>query len=94
MSATGRNVAGHERAADDFYETPGWCTRAILPQLGTPATVLDAGAGSGAILREAATFWPSADVQGIELDERANRDARIVRGDFLRNASGSRSCDR
>jgi SAM-dependent methyltransferase len=61
MSATGRNLEGSERHADDFYETPAWCTRAILPHLfgpfcfapvrAEPKTVLDAGCGTGAILR-------------------------------------------
>lgn len=56
MSATGRNLEGRERHEDDFYETPEWCTRAILSALYPkdvlpPVTVLDAGAGTGAILR-------------------------------------------
>lgn len=53
MSATGR---GAERRADDFYETPGWCTRAILPHLipNLPERhiVLEPGSGSGSIARE------------------------------------------
>lgn len=57
MSATGRNLAGSERHPDDFYETPAWCTRAILPHLAAPMTVLDAGSGTGAILRACGSFW-------------------------------------
>ena len=85
MSATGRNLEGNERHADDFYETPAWCTRAILPHLGTPIgfdpetgrtkrqppkTVLDAGCGTGAILRACGGFWSAYDQQliGIEKD--------------------------
>ena len=34
MSATGRNKKGKERREADFYPTPAWCTRAILPHLG------------------------------------------------------------
>lgn len=51
MSATGR---GAERRADDFYETPGWCTRAIRTRLDVfpNSVVLDPCAGTGAILRE------------------------------------------
>lgn len=74
MSATGRNLEGRERREDDFYETPAWCTRAILPHLGTPIgfdphtgktirthpkTVLDAGCGTGAILRACGEYWPA-----------------------------------
>jgi hypothetical protein len=33
MSATGRNLAGRERHEGDFYETPAWCTRSILPHV-------------------------------------------------------------
>lgn len=54
MSATGRNLKGRERHEDDFYETPAWCTRAILPHLrfaSKPRAILDAGCGTGAILR-------------------------------------------
>ena len=45
MSATNRS---NVRVASDFYATPAWCTRAILPHL--PVTsVLDPCAGDGAI---------------------------------------------
>jgi hypothetical protein len=51
MSATGR---GAQRQADDFYATPAWATRAILPHLvdgpDTVSLVLDPCAGRGAIL--------------------------------------------
>jgi hypothetical protein len=59
MSATGRNVAGHERNVDDFYETPGWATRAILPHLNRTYWTIDPFAGRGAILRELVGEWGS-----------------------------------
>lgn len=68
MSSTNR---GSARAADDFYRTPGWVTRAILPHLDISShdTVCDPCAGEGAILREIARGTP----WGIELDpERAH----------------------
>lgn len=72
MSATGRNLVGHERRPADFYATPSWVTRLILPHLGTPRSVLEPAAGEGAIMREARAFWPKANVVGTELDpERA-----------------------
>ena len=52
MSATGRNLAGAERHADDFYATPSWVTRAILPHVNLGETPLDPCAGEGAILDE------------------------------------------
>lgn len=94
MSATGRNLEGKERHALDFYETPGWCTRALLSHLGTPigfdsdtaktiraapTTILDAGAGTGAIVRECLLWWPSSYATGIELDaDRAFEAQRLL----------------
>ena len=59
MSATGR---GGERREDDFYETPAWAVRAILPFLplhnalgaGSKVLYIDAGSGTGAIANELA----------------------------------------
>jgi len=63
MSATNR---GTTRQPQDFYETPYWCTRAILPLL--PAgRVLDPCCGEGAILDVAKE--QGREAYGIELDE-------------------------
>lgn len=63
MSATNRSQV---RKQDDFYETPEWCIRAILPHLqlfeGMP--VLEPSIGNGAIARH----FPKKLVTGIELD--------------------------
>jgi len=51
VSATHR---GGKRRKDDFYETPEWCTRAILKALDLRAdhmTILEPSAGHGAIVR-------------------------------------------
>jgi hypothetical protein len=55
MSATGRSVAagtGYVRHPDDFFSTPYWCTRALMPHLriSSGGLVLDPYAGSGAIM--------------------------------------------
>ena len=47
MSATGRS---NVRVASDFYATPAWCTRAILPHLPTGGPILEPCAGDGAIV--------------------------------------------
>lgn len=53
MSSTNR---GAERQPDDFYETPAWAVRALLPQL-TPGPVIDPFAGRGAILDAVRDVW-------------------------------------
>jgi hypothetical protein len=92
MSSTGR---GSERVADDFYETPGWVTRAIVPHLGPleGRRILEPSAGRGAIVRE--LLRAGADnhkLVRVERDE-ARADAllhdapagamQVVLGDFL-----------
>lgn len=73
MSATGRSEkagTGVVRHSDDFYVTPPWCTRAILPHLGlSPAEiVLDPCCGDGAILKVAAALPITLQLRGIEID--------------------------
>lgn len=55
MSAAGR---GAVRQTDDFYETPGWLTRAILPHLNlTPQSyAFEPACGQGAIVQELLNF--------------------------------------
>jgi hypothetical protein len=48
-----------ERRDLDYYPTPGWCTRLILPHLPYARTVIDPCCGVGEILDEA------VDVEGI-----------------------------
>lgn len=62
MSVAGHNLPGAERQADDFYETPAWVTRAILPHVSLGSFPLDPGAGAGAILAEYPNAW------GLEID--------------------------
>lgn len=88
MSATGRNLVGHERRADDFYATPAWCTRAILPWLAPipesrRGRALDPCSGEGAILRVLELDRPSWIRQGIEIDEGRARVCGVSKGDAL-----------
>ncbi len=67
------------RHPDDFFATPAWAVRAILPHVcryglhygpaGEGDTMLDPCAGDGAILRVLRETWPDAVVEGIESDE-------------------------
>lgn len=86
MSATGRNVEGHERHADDDYATPAWCVRAVLPHLAS-STVLDPCCGHGALLDIVADEW-KVPTFGIELDAARAKLAKsrhaVARDDALK----------
>lgn len=76
-----------ERHPGDFYETPEWCTRAILPHLGDFRTVVDAGAGTGAITRVVRRWlFPTDDernhLHAIELDEQRAKESGAHQGSF------------
>ncbi len=46
-------LPGHEDATTrdplDFNRTPAWCVELLIPELGQPKTIIDAGCGDGAI---------------------------------------------
>ncbi len=73
MSVTGHNDVRHP---DDFYATPSWCTRAILPVLSRligqtfcePDRIIDPCCGDGAILDVVAEVYPTAFRCGVEID--------------------------
>lgn len=86
----------------DFYRTPAWATEAIVPVLRSALnrrdrsqgripkpdtwTILDAGAGDGAILSVVAASFPESLVFGVEIDPRhatCTTPPEITRGDFL-----------
>lgn len=83
MSATGRNLAGNERRADDFYETPAWCVRAILPHLNIES-VCDPCCGEGALLDSVRDSW-RVPTFGIEIDPKR---ALIASGRHFMRACG------
>ncbi len=72
MSAAGRSAAagtGHVREELDFYETPSWATRAILPHLSSSLMLTDPCAGRGAILDVAAASGKWVRVEGFEIED-------------------------
>jgi hypothetical protein len=84
------NRSGELRVADDFYETPGWAVRALLPELGKPPhEVVEPACGNGAIVDELKHAWGDSSLYyGFELDptRAAIADARGGRvrcADFL-----------
>lgn len=85
MSATNRGAVRHP---DDYYATPEWCTRAILPHLPPARSVLEPGCGDGAIARVLVNEGGHV-VHGVEVDgERACHAEDYCHavhcGDFLR----------
>jgi len=63
----GFEVITGDRPDDDFYPTPTWLVRAMLAELGDDvakgvATILDPGAGTGVLAREAEA-WVAARVR-------------------------------
>lgn len=88
MSSTRKARA--ERGTD-FYETPEWCVRAVLPHL-PRGPVLDPCCGRGAILRVAYNEWALDNAFGIELVEEHALAARaagfiVEQGDSLAPAT-------
>jgi SAM-dependent methyltransferase len=52
----------------DFNRTPAWCVELLIPELGQPRTILDAGCGDGAIGKALRQAIPLADIRGVEVD--------------------------
>jgi hypothetical protein len=80
MSVTGHRDVRHP---DDFYETPAWCVRALLPYL-QRGDVFDPCCGNGAIGRVLAEEWPELNRYGVEINEERFRQAeasQILRAD-------------
>lgn len=75
MSAKGRDRKQKKLAfaegdnPHEFYRTPAWATRAILPLLGRPSTTIDLGCGDGAIGKALRDAWgDGCAIDGWELD--------------------------
>jgi type I restriction-modification system DNA methylase subunit len=84
MSATNR---GSVRSPNDYYRTPPYCTRAILPYIVVRygSTVLDPCCGDGAVLDAVKAYHPGITTCGIEIDAERAATARhdVVVGDAL-----------
>jgi hypothetical protein len=80
VSSTNRAA---ERQPDDFYATPAWATRAILPHLRGGLLVLDPFAGKGAILDVAKVSGKWKHTEGVEIDP-GRADVCVSRGHAVR----------
>ncbi len=67
MSATNR---GTVRGEQDFYETPDWLTKAIIPILRPyePRRILEPACGKGAIVRVLETAFPEAIIDATDIN--------------------------
>lgn len=77
-----------KRREADFYETPEWCTRALLDTFKLiPKTVVEPCAGYGAISRVVKEYFPSCNLIQYELNEndKLSQYGHIIWGDFLKN---------
>lgn len=52
----------------DFNRTPAWVAELLIPELGQPATILDAGCGDGAIGKVLRQAFTTARIWGVELN--------------------------
>lgn len=87
MSATNR---GTKRNENDFYETPGWVTRAIVPHLRSMGLldpdkkILEPAAGRGAIINELVSHGVFVgNVHSYEIDEGRAEASGSCCDDFL-----------
>ena len=66
MSATNR---GTVRESQDFYETPDWLTKALIPHLQQyqPRRILEPAAGQGAIVHVLEQAFPEAVINRATL---------------------------
>lgn len=82
--AIGIRLPTTERAPRDYYVTPEWAVRSLVPvlaeRLRPMGRILDAGCGSGAIMRVLAETWPH--VYGVDLEPQVGAERAYV-ADFL-----------
>jgi predicted RNA methylase len=75
VSSTGRSDA---RSVIDYYRTPAFCTRAILSEIPDAGTIIDAGAGDGAISRAlVASGIDGKRIVAVELDAALANECRV-----------------
>jgi len=62
----------------DFNRTPAWCVELLVPHLGQPKTILDAGCGDGAIGKALRAPFHSAVIIGVETHAERLRAAALA----------------
>ena len=80
MSATNRWAV---RSPGDFYETPAWAVRAILPYLPLNGVRVDAGCGTGAIMMCLPEKTIGVEVSPVHAAAARAKGHHVVEQDFL-----------
>ena len=79
MSATGRNVAGHERLESETYLTPAWCVHRLLEAVDLPGgRWLEPFAGAGSIVQAVNEVRSDIQWDAIEVREELGQRLRRV----------------
>lgn len=73
MSAKGRAVVDPL----EYYPTPGWAVRPVVPFVGPASSILDLGCGEGEIGAELREAFPRARITGVEIDTQRAAVARV-----------------
>lgn len=87
MSATGRNKPDRKRNEKDQYQTPLWCTQALLSNRAIPfdlfKTILEPCAGGGKIIQACELEGLSSKFHAIELDEKYQESLKVLSNTFV-----------
>lgn len=89
MSATNRNKT-YKRIENDFYGTPNWITKSIIPYLNKAQqpVVFDPCSGDGAIYKAVSEVWTDSKFVGIEIDSNrkslSTPEYNTILGDYLK----------
>jgi predicted RNA methylase len=86
---TTKGINSPVRQKNEFYETPAWATYAMLNELNRvwprffsqwPRSILDPGAGSGAITDALKRVYPEARLVAVEIEERHRENLLRITG--------------
>lgn len=79
------------RTADeglDFYPTPPWATKIILPYLKTPSVLLEPAVGDSRMLGPILERWPRATSLSMDIQDVQSLADHHAKGDFLQVPRG------
>lgn len=87
----------NKRRDADFYETPEWCTRAMLDylEISPTARIIEPCAGHGAISRVIKEYFPQCTLVQYELrpNKKLQQHGRVTFGNFLKKVRFDATAD-